>query len=136
MFETALDYSASTDSLRFKMPPVEDLLDRRPKAVSAGVTTDSGQSQPGEYLLYCYVDATNVSFTKHSGEGFLTSLLTLGEDASHPVSGANISYQLYDLQNDLIVLSDERIMVDKDIDEDNIADLLEDMPEGIPAKIK
>ncbi len=141
VFETKEDYSRSSESLKWKSAPfvmdnkfleVEDLLNGKPGAVPAGGDTIINSHQ-GEYLLYCFVEGTNVSFTKQLGESFLSSLLSAGEVESHPVSGSNISYQLYDLQTGNIVLSDGRILQDKSLDADNIADPLNDMLEDIPA---
>lgn len=143
VFETKEDYSRSNESLKWKSAPfvmedkfleVEDLLNGKPEVVQVGdsiVSTE--QTNQEEYLLYCFVEGTNVSFTKQLGESFLSSLLSAGEVESHPVSGSNISYQLYDLQTGKIVLSDERILQDKSLDADNIADPLNDMLEKIPA---
>ncbi|HSD62739.1 MAG TPA: hypothetical protein VLB50_03040 [Ignavibacteriaceae bacterium] len=145
VFETKEDYSRNTSSLKLVSPPfimedkfleVEDLLNGKLEAVSAGYGTGNFEQTPeGEYLLYCYVEGTNVSFTKQLGESFLSSLLSAGKLESHPVSGSNISYQLFDLQTGVVVLSDGRILENSDINGDNIADPLVDMLEEIPAKV-
>ena len=147
VFEDEADYSLSTDSLKMMSAPfviedefleLEDLWNKKDQqkgAVSAGDSIKNfEQYQDGEYLLYAYLEAQNVSATKRIGEGLLTAVLTLGMVSSSPKAKASLYYWLYDLKTSTVVLSDGRIMTGPDLTGDNVADLLEEMLEEIPSK--
>lgn len=147
VFETEADYSLSTDSLKMMSAPfiiedefleLEDLWNKKDQhagAVSAGGSSKNfEQNHEGEYLLYINLEAQNVSAAKRISEGLLTTLITLGAVTGGPEAEASASDRLYDLQTGNIVLSDGRIMSGPDLTGDNVADLLEEMLEEIPAK--
>jgi len=147
VFETKKDYSLSTDSLKMMSAPfvvedkflaLEDLWNKKDQHAGAVSVGDSSgnfeQNQEGEYLLYAYLEAHNVSATKRISEGLLTTILTLGTVTSSPTAKASLYYSLYDLKTSNVVLSDGRTMTGPDLTGNNIADLLEDMLEQIPAK--
>jgi len=147
VFEDEADYSLSTDSLKMMSAPfviedeflaLEDVWNKKDGHAGAVSASDSsknfGQYQQGEYLLYAYLEAQNVSVTKRIGEGLLTTVLTLGIVSSGPTAKASLFYWLYDLKTSNVVLSDGRIMTGPDLTGDNVADLLEKMLEEIPSK--
>jgi hypothetical protein len=147
VFENEEDYSLNTDSLKmmsapfvigdefYKLEDVWNKKDRHAGAVSAGDSSKIiNQDQEGEYLLYAYLEAQNVSVSKRISEGLLTTVLTLGLVTSGPTARASLYYWLYDLKTSNVVLSDGRIMTGPDLTGENVADLLEEMLEEIPPK--
>lgn len=147
VFETNADYSLSTDSLKMIPAPflledkfleAEDLLSEiedLPAALSAADSSGyRDREREGQYLLYLYLDAQNVSLTKRIGEGLLISIISLGTVTASPEASASASYQLYNLQTGKVVLSDGRTMTGPDLTGENVADLLEDILEEIPAR--
>jgi hypothetical protein len=138
VFQKEEDYSLSMDALGTKAAPfvaddeflaLQDLLS---EGNAAALSQDDSSSLEGEYLLYFWLEATNVSTSKIMLEGFLNSFLGI---SGSPEAYAEGYYQLFDLYTgDVCLSSGWSLKGGSDLNGEKVADLLEDMIAEFPAR--